>query len=68
MSSVNITSVASWEPTDMGTVCGLRKKLVGRSAPVEMANSLRDHECPGYLLDPKSGDLWPGETRAEFGY
>lgn len=29
-------------------VCGLRKKPVGRSAPMEMANSLCDDECPGY--------------------
>ena len=50
------------------TVCGLRKKPVGRSAPMEMANSLCDHECPGYRQDPKPGELWPGETREEFGY
>lgn len=50
------------------TVCGLRKKPRGRSAPLEMANSLCDHECEGYNKDPKPGDLWPGEKRAEFGY
>jgi hypothetical protein len=50
------------------TVCGLRKKPVGRSAPLEMANSLCDDECYGYRLDPKPGQLWPGETQEEFGY
>ena len=50
------------------TVCGLRKKPVGRSAPVAMANSLCDHECPGYYEEPKPGSLWPGETKEQFGY
>lgn len=50
------------------TVCGFRKKPVGRSAPLEMANSLCDHECPGYQEKPLPGSLWPGETREEFGY
>jgi hypothetical protein len=49
-------------------VCGLRKKPVGRSAPMEMANSLCDWECPGYNQDPKPGHLWPDETQEEFGY
>lgn len=49
-------------------VCYLRKKPRGRSAPFEMANSLCDHECPGYTMEPYPGDLWPGETREEFGY
>lgn len=49
-------------------VCHLRKKPLGRSAPMEMANSLCDHECPGYDQPPEPGDLWPGETREEFGY
>jgi len=48
--------------------CQLRKKPIGRSAPLEMANSLCDHECPGYRKTPPPGDLWPGESRAEFGY
>lgn len=47
------------------TVCGLRKKPIGRDAPVAMANSLCDHECSGYLLDPRPGTLWPGEPREE---
>lgn len=65
--------VTSTNGADVGvavncTVCGLRKKPVGRSAAAEMANSLCDHECPGYYADPKPGCLWPGETREEFGY
>lgn len=55
-------------PCDVGctpicTVCGLRKKPVGRSAPLEMANSMCDHECEGYNLHPTACDLWPGERR-----
>jgi hypothetical protein len=42
-------------------VCGKRKKPIGRSAPLEMANSLCDHECPGYRTPPEPGWLWPGE-------
>ena len=49
-------------------LCHLRKKPRGRSAAPEMANSLCDSECPGWRLDPKPGDLWPGESEAEFGY
>ena len=49
-------------------VCGMRKKPIGRSAPLEMANSLCDGDCPGYRQDPYPGQLWPGETREEFGY
>ena len=50
------------------TVCGLRKKPIGRSAPMAMANSLCDHECEGYYRDPHPGSLWPNETREEFGF
>ena len=49
-------------------VCGMRKKPIGRSAPLEMANSMCDDDCPGYRQDPYPGQLWPGETREEFGY
>ena len=49
-------------------VCGRRKKPAGRSAPIEMANSLCDHECEGYYKDPQPGYLWPNETREDFGY
>jgi hypothetical protein len=48
------------------TVCERTKKPVGRSAPMEAY--LCDHECSGYYQDPKPGELWPGETREEFGY
>lgn len=41
--------------------CKLRKKPRGRSAPLEMANSLCDSDCPGYDQQPISGHLWPGE-------
>ena len=50
------------------SVCGLRKEPIGRSAPGPMAGSLCDHECSGYSLEPAIGSLWPGESRAEFGY
>jgi len=49
-------------------VCGLRKKPVGRSVALAMANSLCDHECPGYFEEPRPGDLWPNESREDFGY
>ena len=44
------------------TVCGLRKKPIGRDAPAALANSLCDYECPGYYGEPWPGFLWPGET------
>ena len=44
------------------TVCGLRKKPIGRDAPAAMANSLCNHECPGHHKDPYPGHLWSGET------
>lgn len=49
-------------------VCGLRKKPRGRDAPLIMASSLCDHECPGYAQPPHPGDLWPGETAEDFGF
>lgn len=49
-------------------VCRLVKKPRGRDAPLAMGNSLCDFECPGYDQDPQAPDLWPGETRAEFGF
>lgn len=48
--------------------CRKHKKPRGRSAPLEMANSLCDSDCPGYCQYPLPGDLWPGETAEEFGY
>lgn len=50
------------------TRCGLRKKPIGRSAPLALANSLCDDDCPGYRQEPIPGDLWPGETDKEFGF
>lgn len=49
------------------SLCGLMKKPRGRSEPlgVEYCTS---HTCCAYWDDPKPGDLWPGETDAEFGY
>lgn len=49
-------------------VCHRRKTPRGRSAPLEMANSLCDHGCPGYDQEPRAGSLWPGESEADFGY
>ena len=48
------------------TVCHLRKKPRGRSAPIGL--DMCDSECPGYYEYPNPGELWPGETREEFGY
>lgn len=50
------------------TVCGMRKKPIGRSAAMEMAASLCDDDCPGYREEPYPGQLWPGETREQFGF
>ncbi len=49
-------------------VCHRTKKPAGRSAPLEMATSLCDHECPGWSQPPLPGSLWPGETEEQFGY
>lgn len=49
-------------------VCHRTKTPRGRSAPLEMANGLCSWDCPGYSEPPPVGDLWPGETRQEFGY
>jgi len=46
-------------------VCGRQKKPRGRSAPLEMASSLCDHECPGFAQDPQAGHFWPGEPADE---
>jgi hypothetical protein len=42
-------------------VCGTTKKPVGRSAPLEMANSLCDSDCDGYYTEPLPPTRWPGE-------
>ncbi len=43
--------------------CGLRKKPIGRSAPLEMANSFCDFDCDGYSKDPEPDCRWPGEEK-----
>jgi hypothetical protein len=48
------------------TVCGDRKKPIGRSAPLQM--TFCDDDCPGYRQPPYSGSLWPGESEQDFGY
>jgi len=48
------------------SVCGLMKKPIGRDAGPE--GGFCDWECPGYYLPPLPGDLWPGESRKDFGY
>jgi len=48
------------------TTCGQRKGALGRSAP--LGAYLCDTDCPGYREEPTPCDLWPGETREEFGY
>lgn len=44
-------------------VCHKMKKPLGRSAPLEMGNSLCHYDCPGYLQDPQPDTLWPGEKQ-----
>jgi len=48
------------------TVCAARKKPIGRSAPLGVY--LCDDDCEGYRQEPFPGQLWPGETREQFGY
>ena len=43
--------------------CGHRKKPRGRSAPMQAVYC--DRDCPGYLEEPLSGHLWPGEGRGD---
>jgi hypothetical protein len=51
------------------SVCGRPKNPRGRSAPPEIAGLLcRPLFCPGYERPPYPGDLWPGESAADFGY
>jgi hypothetical protein len=49
-------------------VCGCRKAPRRRSVPIDMANNLCDWGCPGYNEEPYPSQLWPGETKEEFGY
>ena len=54
------------------TVCGKKKKPVGRSAPVALCgyyceDNILDPEnsCPGYRQDPQAGWLFHGEKWSE---
>ncbi len=47
------------EATQECTVCGQRKKPVGRDAPPGLY--LCSYECEGYMQVPFPGHLWPGE-------
>lgn len=62
--SENVHTPACWAMPEC-TVCGLRKKPYGRSAPLEMANSLCDSDCPGYRHKPMAGHFWPGESKED---
>lgn len=53
-----------WRQVDC-IVCGKRKKPIGRDAPTAMANSLCDHECPGYYRDPQPPHYWSKEEVEE---
>jgi hypothetical protein len=46
-------------------VCGHTKQPVGRSAPLGL---MCDSDCEGYLDDPLPSHLWPGESKADFGF
>jgi hypothetical protein len=47
------------------TVCHLRKKPLGRLAPMAMAGSLCDDNCRGYQQEPYPDVLWPNEELEE---
>lgn len=49
--------------------CGREKAPVGRSTPPVLAADYCDSDtCEGYYDDPRPQDLFPGETREDFGY
>lgn len=48
------------------TYCGQTKHPRGRSAPPVL--DYCTWNCPGYERDPQVGDLWPGESEADFGF
>ena len=50
------------------TNCGRVKAPRGRSVAAEAANGYCDMQCNYYLSDPSPCDLFPGETREDFGY
>ncbi len=48
------------------THCQQQKKPIGRSAASLMHYCT--YECSGYSKEPHVGDLWPGESEADFGH
>lgn len=47
-------------------VCGLRKKPLGRSDPLEAANGMCDSDCKGYCQRPLPSSYWrPDEPSME---
>lgn len=59
--SVTIDCTVECEAAPRCDICGLTKKPIGRSAPLEMGNGFCDDSCAGYRKDPRAGHLWPGE-------
>lgn len=52
-------------------LCGHQKKPRGRSGPLGgyyCEPEWFGHGCPGWAQEPRVGDLWPGETEADFGF
>ena len=47
--------------------CGRVKVPRGRDVPAAMAGVYCYSDCPGHACRPLPGDLWPGETREDFG-
>jgi hypothetical protein len=43
------------------TVCHLTKPPFGRSVALEASHGMCGHHCEGFLMQPLSGHLWPGE-------
>jgi hypothetical protein len=60
-----MSRVTCSDKTAYCAVCGKRKKPAGRSAPMEMANSLCEFECEGYYREPLPPTRWPGEECGE---
>lgn len=56
-------------PFPICNVCGMPKPPKGRSVGIYAANSYCcSHDCKGYWEEPITGDLWPRESRGDFGY
>ena len=61
--SVTIDCTIACEAAPTCKVCGLTKKPIGRSAPVEMR--MCDEACVGYRKEPCAGHLWSGELERD---